>query len=238
LAAGDVWPVRCVTFAAFVRAVSSQPAEVNVTMPLAWPKGRSTTSAGCTFQAWLMCSCKISSLRFTMYLQSLLLAHDSPSAGNPLPPKPLRPATSASSQGRAMLEETIDHDGYRLNLFRDGLGWHVFIYAPGGNVPLCEVPVQEDRDRVISEAREVVRRHKTDSPPLCTTTTRRAMGMRSSPPSYTVVPRRRGYWLEVTDRFGLRRAIERFDTEEEAVQRLHDLQGGQKPIFVRPGQPK
>jgi hypothetical protein len=51
------------------------------------------------------------------------------------------------------------------------------------------------------------------------------MTMRNSPPGYTVVPRRRGYWIEITDRLGGRRPIERFDTEEEAVQRLRALQG-------------
>ena len=67
--------------------------------------------------------------------------------------------------------------------------------------------------------------------------------MRSSPASYTVVPRRRGYWLEVTDHLGLRRPIERFDTEEEAVKRLRALQGAvptaaQKAAFLPPRQPK
>jgi hypothetical protein len=46
------------------------------------------------------------------------------------------------------------------------------------------------------------------------------MAMRSSPPSHTVVPSSRGYWIEVTDRLGSRRAIEHFATEEETMQRL------------------
>ena len=64
------------------------------------------------------------------------------------------------------------------------------------------------------------------------------MAMRSNPPGYTVVPRRRGYWLEVTDRHGSRRPIERFDTEEEAVKRLRALQGAVPTAErKRPGQP-
>lgn len=49
-----------------------------------------------------------------------------------------------------MLEETIEYQGYRLNLFRDGLGWHVFIYAPAAMCH-CEVPVQDDRDWVTAK---------------------------------------------------------------------------------------
>jgi hypothetical protein len=68
------------------------------------------------------------------------------------------------------------------------------------------------------------------------------MAMRSSPPSYTVVPRRRGYWIEFTDRLVSRHPIERFDTEEEAVQRLLVLQderraAKRKATFLHPGQP-
>jgi hypothetical protein len=58
-----------------------------------------------------------------------------------------------------MIEETIEHEGYRLNLFRDGLGWHAFIYAPRSDVPLCDVPVQRGRYLVIREAQEIVQRH-------------------------------------------------------------------------------
>jgi len=42
--------------------------------------------------------------------------------------------------------------------------------------------------------------------------------------SYTIVPRGRGYWIEVSDSNGPRRAIERFDTEDNAVRRLRELQ--------------
>ena len=61
--------------------------------------------------------------------------------------------------------------------------------------------------------------------------------------SYTVVPRSRGYWIEVTDRLGSRRPIERFDTEEDAMQRLRDLQGEvptaeRKRTILRPRPPK
>jgi hypothetical protein len=65
-----------------------------------------------------------------------------------------------------MREEAIDYKGYRLDLFRDGLGWHVFIYAPGSAVPLCDVPVQcrdDGRYVVIREAQEIVRCHLSDS---------------------------------------------------------------------------
>ena len=59
--------------------------------------------------------------------------------------------------------------------------------------------------------------------------------------SYTVVPRGRGYWIEVTDSHGSRRSIERFDTEDKAVQRLRVLQGEvqtaeRKRTFLRPRQ--
>ena len=43
-------------------------------------------------------------------------------------------------------------------------------------------------------------------------------------PSYTIVPRGRGYWIEATDERGSRRSLQRFDTEAEAVQRLHAIQ--------------
>jgi hypothetical protein len=42
--------------------------------------------------------------------------------------------------------------------------------------------------------------------------------------SYTIIPRGRGYWVEVIDKTGSRRAIERYDTEEMAIQRLRVLQ--------------
>jgi hypothetical protein len=62
----------------------------------------------------------------------------------------------------AVREELIDFQGYRLDVFSDGLGWHVFIYAPGSAIPLCDVPVQPSngsRDLVIRAAQELVQRH-------------------------------------------------------------------------------
>jgi hypothetical protein len=41
--------------------------------------------------------------------------------------------------------------------------------------------------------------------------------------SYTIIPRGRGYWIEAIDKTGLRRTIERYDTEDMAVQRLRVL---------------
>jgi len=41
--------------------------------------------------------------------------------------------------------------------------------------------------------------------------------------SYTIVPRGRGYWITASDNEGSR-SIERFDTEDEAVRRLRELQ--------------
>jgi hypothetical protein len=69
------------------------------------------------------------------------------------------------------------------------------------------------------------------------------MAVPKSPVSYTVVPRRRGYWIEVTDSLGSRRPIERYDTEDKAVQRLRVLQGEvptaeRKGSFLRPRQPR
>jgi hypothetical protein len=64
----------------------------------------------------------------------------------------------AIAKGGTCAEETFDYQGYRLDLFRDGLGWHVFIYAPGSAVPLCDVPVQprdDSRDLVIKEAKRL-----------------------------------------------------------------------------------
>jgi hypothetical protein len=42
--------------------------------------------------------------------------------------------------------------------------------------------------------------------------------------SYAIVPRGRAYWITATDETGSRRTIERFDTEDMAVQRLRVLQ--------------
>jgi hypothetical protein len=50
--------------------------------------------------------------------------------------------------------------------------------------------------------------------------------------SYTVTPRGRSYWLEAIDNDGSRRQVERFDTEDLAVQRLRVLnekEGVEKP---------
>ena len=41
--------------------------------------------------------------------------------------------------------------------------------------------------------------------------------------SYVIVPRRRGYWIEGIDETVSRRTIERFDTEEMAIQRRRVL---------------
>jgi hypothetical protein len=42
--------------------------------------------------------------------------------------------------------------------------------------------------------------------------------------SYAIVPRGRGYWITAIDETGSHRPIERFDTEDKAVQRLRVLQ--------------
>jgi hypothetical protein len=67
------------------------------------------------------------------------------------------------------------------------------------------------------------------------------MAVLKSPVSYTVVPRRRGYWIEVTDSLGSRRPIECYDTEDKAVKRLRALQGAvptpaEKATFLPPRQ--
>jgi len=41
---------------------------------------------------------------------------------------------------------------------------------------------------------------------------------------YTIVPRGRGYWIIANGNNGVRRPIERFDTEDTAVRRLRELQ--------------
>jgi hypothetical protein len=48
--------------------------------------------------------------------------------------------------------------------------------------------------------------------------------------SYTIIPRGRGYWVEAIDKTGLGRAIERYDTEDMAVQRLRVLQANADTI--------
>jgi len=42
--------------------------------------------------------------------------------------------------------------------------------------------------------------------------------------SYTIIPRDRGYWIQTFNNDGSHRALERFATEDLAVQRLHELQ--------------
>jgi hypothetical protein len=42
--------------------------------------------------------------------------------------------------------------------------------------------------------------------------------------AYTIVPRRRIYWIEQVDRNGARQVVERHDTELQAVERLRVLQ--------------
>jgi len=66
-----------------------------------------------------------------------------------------------------MREDAIDYPGDRLDLLRDGLGWHAFIYPPDSAVPLCDVPVQardDGRQLIISEAKKMVRRHQSADP--------------------------------------------------------------------------
>jgi hypothetical protein len=41
---------------------------------------------------------------------------------------------------------------------------------------------------------------------------------------YTIVPQGRGYVILANDNNGVRRPIERFDTEDKAVRRLRELQ--------------
>jgi hypothetical protein len=48
--------------------------------------------------------------------------------------------------------------------------------------------------------------------------------------SYTIIPRGRGYWIEAIDKTGSRRAIERYDTEDIAIQRLRVLQANADTI--------
>jgi hypothetical protein len=42
--------------------------------------------------------------------------------------------------------------------------------------------------------------------------------------AYTIVPRRRTYWIEQVDRNGARQVVERHDTELQGVERLRVLQ--------------
>jgi hypothetical protein len=48
--------------------------------------------------------------------------------------------------------------------------------------------------------------------------------------SYTIVPRGRGYWITAIDGTGSPRPIERFDTEDMAVQRLRMLQANANTV--------
>jgi hypothetical protein len=41
---------------------------------------------------------------------------------------------------------------------------------------------------------------------------------------YTIVPRRRGYWIEAVAQDGSRSVVERHDTEDKALQHLRMLQ--------------
>jgi hypothetical protein len=51
--------------------------------------------------------------------------------------------------------------------------------------------------------------------------------------SYTIVPRVRGYWIVATGNNGVRHPLERHDTEDKAVQRLHELQANATTIKER-----
>ena len=48
--------------------------------------------------------------------------------------------------------------------------------------------------------------------------------------AYTIVPRGRGYWILANGNNGVRRPIERFDTEDKAVRRLRELQNAADPV--------
>jgi hypothetical protein len=50
---------------------------------------------------------------------------------------------------------------------------------------------------------------------------------------FTIVPRSHGYWIEVIAENGSRKPIERYDTEDAAVQRLRVLQQTAKDISER-----
>jgi hypothetical protein len=83
-------------------------------------------------------------------------------------PRPLACWTDyAATDAAAMREDAIDYHSYQFDLFRDGLGWHAFIYPPGGAVPLCDVPVQsreDGRPLVVRAAKGIVRRHRFTGP--------------------------------------------------------------------------
>jgi hypothetical protein len=41
---------------------------------------------------------------------------------------------------------------------------------------------------------------------------------------FTIIPRGRGYWIEIVGNDGSRQAVERYDTEDAAIRRLRVLQ--------------
>jgi hypothetical protein len=57
------------------------------------------------------------------------------------------------------MRTTDIYRGYRLFVQQFGLGWRVFIYAPGNNIALSESPNTQDsngQDAIIREARAIV----------------------------------------------------------------------------------
>ena len=52
------------------------------------------------------------------------------------------------------------------------------------------------------------------------------------PPDYTIVPRNRSYWIKAIEKDGSRRTVERFDTEDMAVQRLRMLQEKEGVVII------
>jgi hypothetical protein len=51
--------------------------------------------------------------------------------------------------------------------------------------------------------------------------------------TYTIVPRNREYWIEAIAEDGSRELVERFDSEDKAVQRLRKLKPSIQDVIKR-----
>ena len=55
-----------------------------------------------------------------------------------------------------MAKETIDHNGWRIEVTTHGTGWKAFIYRPGSTLAETEIPNGPDRDAVIDAAKRII----------------------------------------------------------------------------------